>query len=125
MPTKLIVLCVWMAIGVVAGLYTESFVSAGLQALALLGVMAGKEGVRKLLIVLYILTAGVSGTTFVLVAFMQGGASGSVARVAPSLVLALLSVLPSLYGIWCLTRSDVQRWMFRKSMDLPPSSRGA
>ncbi len=116
MPGKLIVLLLWMALGVAGAMYSQSWITAGIQALLLVGVASGKEGARKLLIMLYILGAGVGGTGLFLDAAMNSAYSSRPERMLIPLILGLFVVLPNLFGIWVLTRKDVQWWMYQRAM---------
>lgn len=127
MPIKLIVLVLLMSLNVAASVYTGSFVSAVLQMLLVMGLIAGKEGIRRLLIVLSIINAGV---VLVPVLMMLMGARVSISRSANEMVLfiSLLALAAPLFAVWVLTRKDVQVWMFKRSMGIegagPPSDGG-
>ena len=114
MPVTLILLVVAMGFGVLSAVATQSWVAAGLQALAVVGVILGKEGVRRLLIVNAIGNLAVLGTMLALALLEHAN------RPRPELVLSMAvlgwSLLASGFYLWCLTRRNVQVWMFQRCL---------
>lgn len=126
MPAKLIVLIVSMSLGVIANFLTASYLTAILQVLLVGGLAAGKEGVRRFLIVLSILNLGV-GAVFLWMIAMSGSSRITYDDKTLTILLGAFSIGLPLFAIWVLTRRDVQLWMFRRSVgaDASPPSEDA
>lgn len=111
MPVKLIVLMAIMGVNAALNFILGSYVAGVFGVLILLGVAAGNEAVRKLLIGFNVLGILV-GLVFGGLALAAGGAV-----FAPLVLVGLVfGIAAPAYGIWCLTRRDVEHWMYKRSM---------
>lgn len=126
MPTKLKVLIGLGAVGMLgslaSGLQGSSmgWLSFVLDAVLLGGVIRGKEGARNLLMLLAVLglLGGIFGVVLAVIAVLAGGAQGGGAGAVLFGIVAVSVVVLGQNGfaLWCLSRRDVQHWMFQKSL---------
>jgi hypothetical protein len=119
MPGKLRALLVVMGLAVLwnvgVGLMGggTAWVSAVIGVLLAVGVLRGNEGVRTLLIGLAAL-----GLLFGAIGILLGlaiAATGSLAGIAV-LGGSVIGAGQNAFTIWCLRQTDVQHWMFNKSL---------
>jgi len=114
MPTKLKVLIGVLGVSIALALLSQSWISAVLNVLILIGVLRGSEGVRTILIGLGIL--GLFGNAFVFVVAAMAIATGGVLQGLVAVLAGLLGTAQCAFFIWCLRQRDVQFWMFHRSM---------
>jgi hypothetical protein len=114
MPTKLKILVGLLGLSIALALVSMSWVTAVVNALLLLGVLKGNEGVRTLLIMLGAL--GLCGNAIVFIVAALGLANGYAVLALIAVAAGLLGTAQCGYFIWCLQQRDVQRWMFKRTM---------
>jgi hypothetical protein len=106
---------------VAAGLQGSSagWVALLLDAVLLLGVLKGKEGARNLLMLLAVggLLVGAFGAVLVGLVLVAGHVSGGdLGVVLLMLAGTTIVLLQNGFALWCLSRRDVQSWMFQRSL---------
>jgi hypothetical protein len=118
MPTKLKVLVGLFGVAILLSVLTQSWVSAGIQILLLLGVLKGNEGVRTLLIGAAFL--GICGNIYALAMAAMIVAGNALPLVSVTVIAMIatgvLGIFECIFFIWCLRQPDVQSWMFKKTM---------
>jgi hypothetical protein len=126
MPNKLKVLVGMIGLGMLLSLVgglrgsASGWVSFLFDLLLLLGVLKGKEGARNLLMLFAVLglLTGVFGIVLALMAapsVVGGSTSDWIAIVAIALT-SLVILIQNGFALWCLSRRDVQNWMFQRSL---------
>lgn len=112
MPGKLKVLVGLMGLSIVLALIGQSWVSAIINILLLVGVLKGSEGVRNILMILAFI--GLCFGAFALITsaalLLAAGPLGLI-----GLGGVAVSIAQNGFLLWCLTQQDVQAWMFHRS----------
>ncbi|HTQ45162.1 MAG TPA: hypothetical protein VMI75_20520 [Polyangiaceae bacterium] len=126
MPNKLKVLIGLIGIGMLGSLAsglqgsTSGWLSFLLDAALLAGVLKGKEGARNFLMLLAVLglLGGVFGVVLTLIAVLAGGVHGGSELLLVFAIggVSVLVLAQNAFALWCLSRRDVQNWMFQKSL---------
>jgi uncharacterized membrane protein YadS len=116
MPSKLKVLIGLLAVSIVLAVVSQSWFVVGLNALLLIGVLKGNEGVRTLLIGLGFL--GICGNAAIMILAAMVGTAGNDLIALVVMATGVFGIFQSGFFIWCLRQADVQSWMFRKTMGM-------
>lgn len=125
MPNKLRVLIGLIAVGMLGSLWngiggsTAGWLSLVLNAFLLLGLVKGKEGARTFLMLLAGIgvLVGVFGVViFAIAASVAHSSRSDLMALAAIGATSLLVLAQNAFALWCLSRRDVQQWMFRKSL---------
>ena len=123
-PKKVWVLIGLMAFATVASLVSGGWCFAVFEGLLMAGLLTANDGVRKLMVGLFALSAitlsGFSGgVLFFAVSLRQGSEGRPTLEPREILFMAILAFVlaNALFGVWCLTREDVKAWMFRSKLE--------
>jgi len=114
MPGKLMVVVGLMALGAVLNLVAGGILSAVLEVVLIVGVLAGNDGVRTFL-------RGLAAIQILWTITVLAGAA--TLTNSPALLLAgIIAITSCAYFIWALGQDDVREWMFRKNFKLDDGS---
>jgi hypothetical protein len=127
MPNKLKVLVGMIGLGMLLSLVggmrgsASGWLSFLFDLLLLLGVLKGKEGARNLLMLLAVLglLTGAFGVILAVIAgssIAGGGSSSDWIAVGAIVLTSLVILIQNGFALWCLSRRDVQNWMFQRSL---------
>jgi hypothetical protein len=126
MPTKLkallTLIVLAMAASLVGGLRGNwvSWLSFALDGLLVLGIARGKEGARTFLMLLagVGLLTGLFGAVLVTIVLTAAGPlEGDATPVIVGMVVgSVIALSQNGFALWCLSRQDVQQWMFQRSL---------
>jgi hypothetical protein len=127
MPNKLKVLVGMIGLGMLLSLVgglrgsASGWLSFLFDLLLLLGVMKGKEGARNLLMLFAVLglLTGAFGVILAVIAGSSvagGGSSSDWIAIGAIVLTSLVILIQNGFALWCLSRRDVQNWMFQRSL---------
>jgi hypothetical protein len=129
MPTKLKILIALIAVFGIVNLAQGAWLAAAFDAVLLLGLFKGSEGMRNIMMLLGWL--GIALASFLLFFAVMAAFTTTEADLVRSAIpdsgapprasvwigvgVGMATLATNAFYVWCLSRADVQHWMFRRA----------